>query len=70
MGKRFFFISYFCKHRGKCHTIVGCALLALPFLIGGIEIYLSTFYGALSHLLADYVAGKLPGRRPFSIKWW
>ena len=58
------------RHRGHCHTVVGCAILASPFLIIGYADYVLCFYGCLTHLIVDYLAGKIPGRMPLKLKLW
>ena len=57
------------KHRGWTHTIIGCALLSLPFLLFDLWIFLSTFIGCLSHLLGDKLYSFFPGKAPFYIKF-
>jgi membrane-bound metal-dependent hydrolase YbcI (DUF457 family) len=60
------------KHRGKCHTILGAAVLSLPFFLvaGGWHYPLLVFAGALSHILGDKLASMFPNRSPFKIKVW
>ena len=61
----------FMKHRGKCHTIIGCMLLSSPFILLGLNAFLSVFYGAILHIIGDKIysmTGKK--RRRFYIRIW
>lgn len=61
----------FMKHRGKCHTIIGCMLLATPFILISVTAFLSVFYGAILHIVGDKIyswTGK--NRRRFYIRIW
>lgn len=40
-------------HRGRCHTLIGCLLLSIPFAIIGSFQYV--FIGCVSHILADWL---------------
>jgi membrane-bound metal-dependent hydrolase YbcI (DUF457 family) len=58
----------FMSHRGFCHTLVGCAVLALPFLcIPGAAPYV--FLGGVSHLFGDRLQSVLSSKM-FKIKGW
>jgi membrane-bound metal-dependent hydrolase YbcI (DUF457 family) len=55
-------------HRGFCHSLIGCALLSLPFLyIHGAAPYV--FLGAVSHLFGDSLQSAA-GSRKFKVKIW
>lgn len=59
------------KHRGHCHSIIGCALLSSPFLFFGLPIFLSVFYGAFFHLIGDRIYSMTSKkRRRFRVRLW
>jgi membrane-bound metal-dependent hydrolase YbcI (DUF457 family) len=63
--------SKYCKHRGKCHTILGSLALSLPFfIIGGVRGLLMVFLGAFVHLVADKLYSFGKQRQPFAIRIW
>ena len=70
LGRYIPLINLLCQHRGKCHTVIGCALLSIPFSAFSQQAFFFVFTGSLSHLTADFLAGKLPRRRAFKIRWW
>jgi membrane-bound metal-dependent hydrolase YbcI (DUF457 family) len=60
-----------CKHRGKCHTILGSLFLSLPFyVLGGIQGIIFTFVGSVGHLVADKLYSYGHKKKPFTIKVW
>lgn len=58
------------KHRGKCHTMVGCLLLSLPFVFFHYYAFIFALYGAVTHIYADKLYSYFPGRAPFYLKIW
>ena len=44
-------LAGFMKHRGFTHTVLGCAILSIPFIV--IHAWLIVFSGALSHIVSD-----------------
>jgi len=58
------------SHRGHCHSIIGSALLALPFLMFDINIFALVFIACIGHLVADRVSSSFPNRWKFRIKVW
>ena len=58
------------KHRGHCHSIVGIALLALPFTYFGTGIYTLAVIGSATHLLGDKFISWLPSKKRFRLKLW
>jgi hypothetical protein len=61
----------FMKHRGKCHTLIGCILLSAPFyFFGSILVPILILTGCVGHVLADKLASWLPGRRRFKLRIW
>jgi len=69
-GRFFFFVPWFCSHRGHMHTIGGCALLALPCLVLGFADYSLLLIGGLTHLASDFISGLRPGHMPLRLRWW
>ena len=58
----------FMKHRGFFHTLSGCVILSLPFIvIQGAAPYI--FLGAISHLFADRLQSATSSKM-FKIKIW
>ncbi|WP_236639417.1 metal-dependent hydrolase [Pelosinus sp. UFO1] len=58
----------FMSHRGFCHTLVGCIVLSLPFLlIQGAAPYV--FLGGVSHLFGDRLQSAYSSKM-FRIKGW
>lgn len=53
IGKRFWFLSWFFRHRGFLHSLVGCLVLSL--IVGGFSLWagFGFFIGYLSHLVLD-----------------
>lgn len=59
------------KHRGKCHTIIGCMLLSSPFMLISLSAFWCVLYGAILHLVSDKVYSLTsPRRRKYAIKLW
>lgn len=58
----------FMSHRGFCHTLLGCAVLSLPFLcIKGAAPYV--FLGGVFHLFGDALQSSF-GSKLFKVKGW
>lgn len=68
LGRHNPFIRHF-THRGFSHSILGCALLASPFLLLGNGEFLPVFVGAVSHVLSDFVSSLLRGYW-YHVKLW
>jgi len=58
------------KHRGHCHSIMGCIVLTLPFLLLGTQVYTFAIIGCIVHVLADKLLSLLPWKSRFSVKIW
>ncbi|WP_237715575.1 MULTISPECIES: metal-dependent hydrolase [Pelosinus] len=67
LGRLNIFVG-FMSHRGFCHTLLGCAVLSIPFLcIKGAAPYV--FLGGISHLFGDALQS-IFGSKIFKIKGW
>lgn len=60
----------FMTHRGHCHSLIGCVLLSLPFLLGGWSPFVFVLAGALGHIGTDRVTALMPGKKSFKLKVW
>lgn len=58
------------KHRGHAHSLVGSALLSLPFIVFGKWVFLYVFLGCFGHLLADRFMSLFPKKQKFRIHLW
>ena len=58
------------KHRGHCHSVIGSILLALPFLMFSLNVFVLVIIACIGHLVADRISSSFPGRWKFKIKVW
>lgn len=57
-------------HRGKCHSVIGCLLMSLPFLMLDVRFFVFVFIGTISHLMGDKLMSVLPRHKKFYLKLW
>lgn len=57
-------------HRGHCHSIAGAVILALPFLMFNINVFVLVFIACVGHLMADRISSSFPGKWRFKLKLW
>lgn len=58
------------KHRGHCHSFIGSAIISLPFLFFGLQIYGFIFFGTVLHILGDKFLSWFPRKQYFALKLW
>ena len=61
-------LARFMKHRGFTHTLLGAAIVSLPFLYLNAHMWEYAYIGCLSHILADKLMSIFPGKRKFKLR--